>query len=143
MNTEEIDNILRNHPCYKGTFSLNNHPTIQNYPSCFVVNTQTSNLSGQHWFAIWVSNNRNGEVFDSYGVIPPTRTQLWMNTHCNIWTFNKTLYQNLFSDLCGAYCIYFIVNRLYKNSMKDVLKPLDNAKNPDEVVKNFLKTYKQ
>lgn len=60
---------------YLGTFALDKVPLhfikdakLQH----FIINTQTSNLLGQHWIAVTVYDNDKAYIFDSFGVPPPT-----------------------------------------------------------------------
>ena len=43
-------------------------------PITLIVNTDTENLDGQHWLAVFIDHENNvGEVFDSFAQIPPSR----------------------------------------------------------------------
>ena len=137
MNSHQINCFLRHHPYFRGTFPVNKLPPVSQYPSCYVVNNQTENLPGQHWIAIWVDEKRVGEVFDSFGMLPPTWIQLWMNRNCRYWTYNQKLYQNPLTNLCGAYCIYYLVHRIFVVRMDGILHGLN-----DTLVRSFIKNYK-
>jgi hypothetical protein len=90
-------------------------------PHALVVNTDTSNLPGQHWIAIYVTADRRGEVMDTYGLLPPTTVQRWLNRNTRHWTANTRLLQPPNSDSCGQFCIDFLVRRAKSDSMHVVL----------------------
>lgn len=102
---------------FLGVFPLNRLPklTERNKFCCLIVNTDTSNLPGKHWLAVFLTFNRyrrRGEVFDSYGRPPPFLLQKWLNKTVRIpWTFNKRLVQGPLTTLCGAFCVYFLDKR--------------------------------
>jgi hypothetical protein len=130
-------------PYFIGVFAVNKLPKKVREMSCcgFIINTDTSNLPGTHWIAVYYDSVcRRGEVFDPFGTLPPTRLQLWMNNHCiNGWMYNKTSVQGVFSFLCGHYCLYYLYYRLVKRfTMIDIIyKQLLASNNPDTVVRNF------
>ena len=57
MNTFELqkilfsDSITRNY--FIGVYSRDQLPIIKDYPSCFILNTDTSDKPGEHWLAIY------------------------------------------------------------------------------------------
>ena len=60
---------------YLGTFPLDKVPLhfikdaqLQH----FIINTQTSNLPGQHWIAVTIYQRNKAYIFDSFGIPPPT-----------------------------------------------------------------------
>ena len=63
MNTLQVSSIIkldkRTSKIYLGTFAFDKLPTIVNYPSCLIVNTQKSNQLGEHWLAIYYSKNKS------------------------------------------------------------------------------------
>jgi hypothetical protein len=90
-------------------------------PHTFILNTDTTNLPGQHWIAVFVTRENWGEVFDSYGLLPPTWIQRWMNEYTRGWSHNPFLVQPPNSNSCGQFCVYFLIRRSQANSMHAVL----------------------
>ena len=108
---------------FLGVYSLNALPDRlpRNCPITLIVNTDTSNLAGQHWIAIWISPNKIGEVFDSYGRLPPARVQRWMNIQTRMWTFNRRLVQSYTSTKCGAFCLFYLYHKVHGVSLKNIV----------------------
>lgn len=111
-----------------------------------IVNMDPSHLPGTHWLAVYISGNRRkpGEVFDSYGRVPPLTLQRWLNKYCTTWTFNKRFLQDPLSPLCGAYCIY-VLNKRCANDNTTFKEIVDSnfgtiATVNDAKMKQFLKT---
>ena len=98
---------------FHGVYPRDRLPRTVDYPSSYVLNTDTSKRPGEHWVAVYFHSLRRGSYFDSYG-IPPFHKQFikFMNNHSETWTFNDTVVQAPFSSVCGHYCVYFL---LYKS----------------------------
>lgn len=74
----------------------------------FILNTDTSNLPGQHWIAVIVRDNV-AYCFDPLGSPPPTFLAFWLNnqrfTH---WSSNTRQIQPSYSNMCGQFCVHFL-----------------------------------
>lgn len=110
---------------FLGVFPINQLPTeVKDYPVLLIVNTQTHNLDGEHWFSIFISKERRrGEVFDSALQPIDIRVMHWLNRFAHQWRRNHLIYQSPLSPICGAYALYFVLNRLHYPSMKELLLP--------------------
>ena len=114
----------RTKAAFLGVFPIDALPhEIHDYPILLIVNTQPQNLKGEHWFALYISSQRVGEIFDSAALPVDLRISRWLNRFAHRWTRNHLIYQSPLSPICGAYALYYILNRLNTNSMKDVLFP--------------------
>lgn len=146
----ELESIIRTYAdepteaAFLGIFSIDTLPKyIKHLPIIFIINTQTSNLPGQHWKAIYVSSNKIGEVFDSLATPVSLRLQNWLNTFTRKWSLSKRTIQYPFSASCGAFVIYFVLNRLKAKSMKNCLSIFkNNLMYNDALVVNFVKDLK-
>lgn len=119
-------------------FPINKLPRqIKNYPIFLVVNTHTDNLSGEHWFTIFISRKGIGEIFDSAAQPVQRNVQRWMNQFCRKWSRNRLSYQAPLSSLCGAYAIYYILNRLHYPSMQSLLAPYQRKPIDDHFILNY------
>ena len=124
---------------FMGVFPINNLPKRQfQLPAFFIINTNTSNLPGQHWKAIYVSKKREGEVFDSLAMPIELILTHWMNTFTRKWIVSTLTLQNPLSPSCGAYVLYFVLNRLKHNSLKSCVSIFsDNVFENDKRMEQF------
>ena len=90
-------------------------------PHTLIINTDSSNLPGKHWIAIYLTTSGQGEVMDSYGILPPTTVQRWLNEHTQNWISNPYLIRPPESDSCGQFCAYYLIRRSQSDSMCSVL----------------------
>ena len=96
LTTLDLEHFIANHAdeatktAFLGVFSINNLPRqIPHLPVLLIMNTNTSNLPGQHWKAIYISKRRVGEVFDSLAMPVNLQVEQWMNTFSKQWSISK------------------------------------------------------
>ena len=115
---------MSNYPgTFLGVFPLNRLPSgiLRYYPYAMIVNTDINNLPGKHWLAIYATRTHL-EVFDPLALELPGYLKRWiLNRYGSRWTTNQIAYQHMFSDLCGAYCIWYLMKRHRALSMDQVL----------------------
>lgn len=90
--------------CFLCVFPADRIPARLPPNFCLIANTDPAHKSRQHWVVLC----RRGKVryfFDSYGKKPSTYSRLWKKF--DNWTFSKYDLQQMTSDICGDYCIYF------------------------------------
>ena len=103
---------------YVGVFSSNTLPRkVDNYPLLLIVNSDSSNLAGKQWRAVYIAENLHGEVFDPLGVPINLWLERWMNTFCIKWTRTQTFIQHPLSPSCGAFVLHFVLNRFHVDSL--------------------------
>ncbi|RLJ22614.1 hypothetical protein DJ031_00500 [bacterium endosymbiont of Escarpia laminata] len=97
--------------------------TIDAYPVAFVCNTHNRTKPGEHWIALYVDDNGQGEYFCSYG-LPPRHVEFrrFMNKHCVEWTHNSKRLQSPVSNVCGQYCVAYLMFRCRGLPMKEFVK---------------------
>ena len=115
LSSSDISEWMKGDANFLGVFALNNLPSV-GVPARpkeikIIVNTDTDNLPGTHWIAVIRHCDGHAEIFDSFGLYPPARIQLWCNKYCTRWTYNTKMIQALDSTLCGAYCCLFLLSR--------------------------------
>ena len=95
---------------FMGVFARDGLPEkIADYPCSLIINTDTKNLPGKHWVAIFVSSYKEGEYFDSFGHEPPQDVAIWMNKVTLKWKqINSKLLQNPLSVSCGKFVLFFV-----------------------------------
>ena len=99
---------------FHGVCSIDKLPTfISKRPFLLIVNTHTHNLPGEHWIAIFIDENKHGELFDSLKLPISNILIRWLNTFTVKWKANVRSFQHLLTATCGAFTLYFILNRLH------------------------------
>lgn len=85
---------------------------LRQFPSAYIVNTEPSNMEGKHWVAFYFDSNGNGEFFDSYGNSPQSYNRTFLTfvlQNASKYRYNDIKLQNDDSDVCGQYCVYFLL----------------------------------
>lgn len=111
MNTQElwnqagsrVDNFL-------GVFPLDEMPTLSTLQpgQSFVLNTQTHNLPGQHWIAIY-NGWEHILVFDPLGYCYPPYLVDRLHELRKPVQYNREMVQNPFTTTCGDHCIAWLM----------------------------------
>ena len=115
MNNLQIEGLLKKDSQAKKI--LKNVCTLDeievlSYPSAYVINSDTSNKKGEHWVAVYFDKNRRGKYFYSYGLPPAILgPEAYMDRFSLDWIYNRKTIQSLFSNVCGHYCVHFILLR--------------------------------
>ena len=124
MLTSTIKRYLTRH-CrgqFMGGFSSDTLPTrIKKRPAIIVCNTDSSDRGGEHWICIYIDKNGHGEFFDSFGRRPCQPFCGFLNKHCLHWTYNDRQLQNIFSTVCGSYCVIFTIYKSYGHDMHRIV----------------------
>lgn len=137
MNTHQLqcviqcDVIMRR--VVEGVFPRDRIPTnLKQFPSGLIVNTDPKDRPGRHWLAFYFESEDNVEFLDSYGHAP------------EYFGFRATLYntkrlQSSTSDVCGQYCLYYLLHRCRGVSMRTIVKQFDgNYEDNDAFVDSFI-----
>lgn len=136
-----INKILTNHvkscKCFLGCFPADKIPKSDIYPYAAIINTDKYGYPGTHWVAIYVPNKLNIEYFDSFGELPNETIIKYLLNFENIH-LNKLKIQSLFSDVCGHFCIFYIIKRCRNIAFKKIIQKFCSKKNPDFYVKSFV-----
>ena len=107
---------------FQGIYPLDRLPQLNIQGPLFIIlNTDVENLPGRHWKAIYIDENNHGEVFDSLALPPSDRLIRFMNHHTTKWWRNTTMLQHPLSAQCGIYVLYFVTQRMYSDSMSDLI----------------------
>lgn len=92
-----------------GVFASDTLPHCVNLPSYIVVNTDPHTEEGSHWYGIYIDVNKNAIFFDSYGRRAPNEVLIFLRRCANRWHQNDLLMQNFSSNVCGQYCLLFLL----------------------------------
>ena len=114
MNTLEIEGLLSSHPhasrLFEGVFpcDLLPHKIDPGRRCIFIINTDKSNRSGEHWVAVYFEGSGRAQYFDSFG-LPPLVGDIenFIARNCAMFVYNNRHIQNFLSSCCGLYVVYF------------------------------------
>ena len=91
---------------------------LHEFPAAFVANTDPTGEPGEHWVACFQKARFSPlEFFDSYGQDP---SRFSLDLRPPIEKSNKQL-QSHNTDVCGHYCVYFLLHRPYSPSFTSTL----------------------
>lgn len=147
MNTSQLECVLNcdHYLKYlnKAVLAANQLPKLplRQFPSAFIVNTDISSAEGEHWVAFYFDEHKNGEFFDSYGQSPQSYNLSFSNflvQNAQKYCYNDKKLQSNHSDVCGQYCIYFLLFKARGNSMQQIVNSLLFDYN-DQYVYEFIK----
>ena len=124
MYANELNDIGKKHvPGFVGVFPLNRLPLhIGRPPKSFIVNTDTSNLLGEHWLAVSYEEGGIVRAFDPLGFFYPQLLVSKLHSLPNVHViYNRKMIQNPFESNCGWHCLIFLRQRAatYKHRMKN------------------------
>ncbi len=125
LSTKDILQGLISDPYAKryflGVFPRDKVPRITKYPSSLIVNTDKQGERGEHWLAIYVDKYKNCEFFDSFGLSEKDYGfDGYIRTFSRNYTSNKLQMQDISSNACGYYCIYFILFKSRGLSLNEI-----------------------
>ncbi len=121
MNSLEIEKLLEKNKWNKykflGCFASDDLPTEINeeIPVCFIGNVDESSEKGSHWVAFNIPKTGYLEYFCPLG-ISFYHWPIFVNYIRNIMSFDKIVMntkrvQSINSNLCGVFCIEFLLKR--------------------------------
>lgn len=123
---------------FGGVYACDTLPKAKRRFNSFIINLDSSNLSGSHWVGIYFEENNDAFYFDSYGIEPLNKHILkFLKYNSKDIFYNKYAFQEDFSITCGEFCLYF----LFCRSRHLKLKELDfkNKKRNEIFIKKFIR----
>ena len=141
MDSRQIEIIVwrnkRARKYFKGCYPCDQIPRVNEFPALFIVNEDNRTQRGTHWTSIYLPSKDKAYYFDSFGCKPnPCISKYFENFNCVI--FNHIPLQSVFSDVCGHYCIFFVLSICKGFNFNDVLRTLSKQHNPDYFVRNVV-----
>ncbi|MEL7523459.1 MAG: hypothetical protein AAGJ80_17880 [Cyanobacteria bacterium J06553_1] len=124
---------------FQGVFPMDKLPdSVSQLPFLMIVNTHAHNLPGEHWLAIFIDRNRRGEIFDSLAMPVSILLARWMNRFTQSWQRNRSSFQNPLSASCGAFVLYYVLNRTAVSRLNEITKAFSSVVHENEhVVRSF------
>lgn len=125
---------------FVGVFASNEIPYVKGQ-SAIIVNTDTHDKEGSHWLAMYIQDEHTLDFFDSYG-FPPSTYGPYIESYVHQFKhvkMNKKPFQSLSSNVCGQYCMYFLLKRCQGLSMDYILYLFNRNKNNDFIMYQLFK----
>ena len=109
MNTIELTGILNkriiNGTNFLGVLAcdqLTSHKCTA-FPAMLIVNTHPSNMPGEHWLAMYITKQKRGYFFDSFGNPPdsdkfPPEINRYLVENCTDVNYSRRQVQNNYSN---------------------------------------------
>lgn len=138
MDSDQLSRIMTSDECLRdGNWGIFMRDTLPNVlrPGGYIVNSDVSSGSGQHWLALWITENEPAEFVDSFGRGPG----YYKLTIPSPVVTNRRQLQSDDAVSCGAYCVYFLFHRCRGLSMKDILNSFGkDTRANDSLVTKFV-----
>lgn len=107
-SSHQLMHWMRHLPGFGGVFAYDELSHLPKRATSFIVNTQSSNLSGEHWQAILLMPKCN-LLFDSMPFYTPHPFLLNFLLKTEKPTFmNENFVQSPSASTCGPHCCYFL-----------------------------------
>ena len=100
----------------KGVYASDNLPSSLKVNHFIICNTDVLSGEGIHWYCIFRTKQSELECFDSLGINEQKKNFLEKNFNfkgVQKLKFVCTPVQSTFSNTCGHFVLYFLINRLY------------------------------
>ncbi len=129
--------VLRKH--VKGVYAANRIPKEIKNGDAIIVNTDNDNQLGTHWCAMYFKDGR-AEFFDSLSKQPGFYNHYFVQCllrNSSSFVYNAVRLQSDGSNVCGQYCLFYLMLRLRGKTMKDVLLQFRDYPNNDYYMYEF------
>ena len=129
MNTDQLMIVLQQHDSTRHgkVYPADKVPLrVLNRPQLYIVNTEPNGCPGKHWVAFYFPDQGPAEYFDSVGKPPRTkRFELSLKNNGPSYIYNRQRIQGWYSNTCGLYCLYYVMQRSRGMSMDAILDQFD------------------
>ena len=141
MDSQKITRMLSKceatHKYFTGTFPEDKIEMPMWYPASMVVNLDESSEPGSHWVAIFAKSPNDAMYFDSYGQQPKGNILAVLKKFRKVTTSDFVI-QSIISNVCAAYCIYFIYMASKGRNYEEILSSIARRSNMDAFVRSFV-----
>ena len=144
MNNLQIENMVKSHPCgrnFHGVYAADTLPDTPQRGKSYIVNCDESHKSGSHWVAFYKPpNNTYPDYFDSFGFPPLNEYFYTFLKDYRFFYYNNVTLQATSSNICGEYCIFYVIQRMRGLSTLDIISVFDanNAHFNDNFIKKYI-----
>ena len=155
LNTEYMSNLMKictlKPNTFKGVFSCDNfYNNVKNrhvnlFPGDkYIINLSSSNHPGSHWVAIKINKSKSAEYFDSFGLdcFDKFIKSACEERNISLVPFKKAI-QHPFSQLCGYFCIAYLICRDVNISKTEFAEFFSSQKlkDNDNIAVHIINTY--
>lgn len=154
MDSVQLTQILSANPYTRRTFfgvfpcDMLPRARLLQRPVSLIVNTHPHTLPGEHWLAIYLTEDKNGEFFDSYGHPPdhplfPETIMKFLTKNARKIAFHPQQIQAPDSVVCGHHCVFFLQQRCKGLTFKQIQELYSyDLQGNDRMVLQFIKNKK-
>ena len=139
MNTSQLMCVINSDPqlfaSVLGVYSADQMPKYIRRGR-FIVNTDERYKPGTHWYAFYLYGFGRPALFDSYGKPPQHYNYDFLSClrrNSSVWIYNTKKLQSNNSNVCGQYCLYFLIHRVRGQSLGDIVKFLEETSCTDQL----------
>lgn len=145
LTTEDLASFMLKDPFinrkFGGILALDQLYKAVFEPKIYIVNTDTQNGPGQHWFCIYLCDYP--EHFDPAGLEPMPYVRTFLTARGSQFMYNSKRVQSFSSETCGVFCLFFAFFRCRNYSFRNILSMFSNDLHLNEIiVKQFFESYK-
>ena len=135
MNNFELERSLKGYPvtvCAAEQLEIRRGRFV-------ISNTDRLGGPGKHWVTFYFPHTGPDEFFDSLGKWPEDYNVNFEKALRRRYWINRSQIQDSDSDVCGLYCIYYVMERFAGKRMKDIVVPFDvkKRKQNDEFIVSY------
>ncbi len=122
LTATHLQNVLKHVNGFQGVYARDQLPENPvSWLCAMVLNTDPAHKPGEHWVAIYIDNDGEGEYFDSFGLQPPKVFTHFMKYNSIKWTWNKIQLQEIFTTACGHFCAFYLLHCSEGASLAEIL----------------------
>ena len=130
-DNEMIDNYLSHYKQYGGAHSCLQLPKIQ--AKCYVINIDIDPQGqGTHWVCALNLEKNRVVYIDSFGQIPNSYTEKWLDSAKKDIIYNREDFQGLNKKSCGYFCMYFCEQAMKGRKPEDIVEDFSGKVNSNE-----------
>ncbi len=135
LYSDQIEKYMSKVPHFIGWFMRDNLPRYSS--GSMIINTDKQSGQGIHWIGLYDSpDSETIEYFDPFGMVPIPEVEKYMRESGKVILYNNRQLQDILSELCGWYCMYYILERTNGRSPYDVI--MDFTQKPSETNESMI-----
>ena len=138
MNTRDLQSILASDSFVQRTalfavLACDQLPTRldRTKQAAFIINLDSSADAGSHWVGLFFDGLSQFTYFDSFGLPPrqPSIKTFIKNNSNRPLVYNSRVLQDILTNSCGLYAVYFVLLKARGASLNVILRPFSTSPN--------------